>query len=264
MKQEILNLIQNVELPNGRSKRFDCPSCGGTNSFSVTNRGGSLAYHCFKSSCNVAGVRQLDGQSTKTLLEGYNRVEKRKPFTVPDTFLPTESSDSCIRYLSKYPAAYLAFKRLGDITRFDVKENRLVYLVRDSKNNFVDAVGRSLNRAHTPKWKRYGSTSIPFSVGPSGASTCVLCEDAISASVVGLVGFTGAALMGTSLHAGFTTWMDVFDRAVVALDADASVKALSIAQQLNFYLPTKVLLLTRDLKMYTVQELKTLLEPYKE
>jgi len=262
MQQEIRDLIKSLEITNGKSKRIDCPSCGGTNTLGISVVAGAIRFNCFKSSCTVKGVEQLEGQSTKALLEFYKGPQKPPPFVVPDTFLNLDTYEYGISYLQRFPAAYTAYLRDKSTVKYDVKENRLVYIVRDFKGNIVDAIGRSFRKLGNPKWKRYGSSGLPFYYG-SGCG--VLCEDCISAAGLSTVsGFAGVALMGTSLHSGFASWVGNFDRAIVALDADASVKALSIAQKLNFYLPTKVMLLTRDLKMYTTAQLESMLEPYRE
>ena len=44
----VLNTIGDV--PNGTTKRTNCPNCGGRNTFTVTNNLGSLVWKCYKAS----------------------------------------------------------------------------------------------------------------------------------------------------------------------------------------------------------------------
>ena len=52
----IKEYISQEYIPLGRSKRFDCPTCGGTNTLSVTNFGDCIKYYCFHSECTKGGV----------------------------------------------------------------------------------------------------------------------------------------------------------------------------------------------------------------
>ena len=73
-------------------------------------------------------------------------------------------------------------------------------------------------------------------------------EDAASACAVSKFG-TGVALLGTTLTDEAIQVIKGFDRAVIALDKDASGKAISMARRLNMYLPTTVKFLEQDLKV---------------
>ena len=42
----IYNIITDLDLSNGQTKRMDCPNCGGKNTFTVTNNLGSLVWNC--------------------------------------------------------------------------------------------------------------------------------------------------------------------------------------------------------------------------
>ena len=55
----IYNIITDLDLSNGQTKRMDCPNCGGKNTFTVTNNLGSLVWNCYKVSCNVRGGNRV-------------------------------------------------------------------------------------------------------------------------------------------------------------------------------------------------------------
>ena len=51
---DIYNIISDLDIQNGNTKRMDCPNCGGVKTFTVTNNMGSLCGNsssiCFLSS----------------------------------------------------------------------------------------------------------------------------------------------------------------------------------------------------------------------
>jgi hypothetical protein len=128
---------------------------------------------------------------------------------------------------------------------YDVKEKRVVFLVKDNSVT-VDAVGRSIaNRI--PKWKRYGKNSLPYTHGCGRVA--VVVEDCVSASVVGSDVYVGLAVLGTSLSESHKEYLSRFSTAIIALDPDALPKTLAFAKELRGYVnDIKVLRLTDDLK----------------
>ena len=128
---------------------------------------------------------------------------------------------------------------------YDVKEDRVVFpVVHDNK--IVDATGRALTK-RLPKWRRYGSSSLPYTCGQGDVA--VVVEDCVSASVVGSEKFVGVALLGTTLLDEHKQYLTRFSAAIVALDPDALPKTLSIAKQLRGHIEdVRVLRLEQDLK----------------
>ena len=54
---DIYNIIQDVNLNMGDTKRMNCPSCNGYKTFSITNNNGKIVWNCFKASCNLKGEK---------------------------------------------------------------------------------------------------------------------------------------------------------------------------------------------------------------
>ena len=52
----IRDLIDDMILRDGETKRMDCPACGGKNTFTVTKNSGSVLWNCYKASCNIKGA----------------------------------------------------------------------------------------------------------------------------------------------------------------------------------------------------------------
>ena len=98
-----------------------------------------------------------------------------------------------------------------------------------------------------PKWRRYGSSGLPYTCGQGDVA--VVVEDCVSASVVGGARFVGVALLGTSLLEEHKQYLTRFSAAIVALDPDVLPKTIAMAKELRGHIPNvKVLRLEKDLK----------------
>lgn len=259
IKDTIDNLIESV--PDGTSRRFNCPICKGENSFSITKLGSEVKYNCFRNSCDSnksRGILTLKPTMTglKTRLEG--RTEEKRTFTIPDYWVMGVASEKCLQMLLKTNCFEAYTKGLFKCA-YDPQEDRLVYLVQDDKGNAVGAIGRSLS-GKWPKNKNYhGSLPIPFTVG--SGNRVVLVEDCASACAVNCISnATGLALLGTNLPESFIPYLVKYDTILVALDYDARKKALDIKNRLTYYCKNvRVVILGKDLKDMTKEEIQTCL-----
>jgi len=111
-------------------------------------------------------------------------------------------------------------------------------------HQLYDATGRTLNKIVTPKWKRYGASGLPFVVGEG--SVAVVVEDAISASVCASEGYVGVALLGTNLMESHALALLKYDKVIVALDPDASMKSLAHVKELRRHIRKAVALKLDD------------------
>jgi len=127
----------------------------------------------------------------------------------------------------------------------------------------VGAVGRALSDS-TPKWYKYGTNSTYYShtKAEDRVLTAVIVEDVLSAiTVANYFPVTGFGLLGTSLQQEHIHTLSDFDRVVVALDPDASQKALQHAKDLNNYVnEVKVIKLVDDLKYKNLDDFTKLKE----
>ena len=144
-----------------------------------------------------------------------------------------------MRRVNSYDA-YLAGR--VDI-RYDFQRHRVVYMVNDGKR-MVDAVGRALNNVR-PKWYRYGKSQVPFVCGNHG--TVFVVEDCASACAISNK-VTGMALLGTNLLNEHIKRLENYERVFIALDKDATDKALDMVRRLYFLVPTSLAVLQHDLK----------------
>lgn len=257
----LLGYVESLDIqPMGRY-RSDCPVCGKKNTFSVNDDGMQRLWFCFHADCNVSGRTSIK------LSRDFAKLAIKKPtkkveqpdtkFMLPDTFVSLSRNLDAELYVKSVNAydAYLSGR--ADI-RYDFKRNRVAYLVKQG-NSVVDAVGRAID-GRNPKWYRYGNSKRPF-VSGNGKRVACLVEDAASAcSVSHLV--AGVAVLGTNLLDEHIETLKEYDQVFVALDKDATDKALGMVKILCRHVPTKLMVLSRDLKNLTKEELDDFLRSH--
>tara|TARA_R100000030_G_scaffold57446_2_gene43289 strand:+ start:375 stop:1142 length:768 start_codon:yes stop_codon:yes gene_type:complete len=236
----IYNTLSDIEVASGDTLRTDCPNCGGTNTFTVTNDAGTLLWNCYKASCNVKGTGRVSmtADDVMSYLNGKSQKAEHE-FDMPEYVIPYDWNV----HEWAWEIYGLDSEQLGLL--YDVKENRAVFPIKRNGVT-IDATGRALGR-NKPKWKRYGKSGLPYTHGCG--SVAVVVEDCVSAAVVGNGSFVGVALLGTSLletHKGF---LSQFSTAVIALDPDALTKGIQMSKELRGYVnDVRILRLQDDLK----------------
>jgi len=251
----IIEIINDLQLSVGDSKRMACPVCHTKNTFTITNTMGKVVWNCYRASCTVSGGTNvaLSVSDVRKAL-GYMEPEADKPipFVKPDYIV--NDGPECWEYLKQY-----GLSPIDVIVLYDVKDHRIVFPVLDERGVMVDGSGRSLGK-RIPKWKRYGNSDLPYHHGCGNVA--VVVEDSVSAAVVGATVnnelkldasdddvYVGVAVLGTSLSEGHKRYLSQFSTIIVALDPDALPKSLKFAKELRTYCPdVRVLKLTDDLK----------------
>ena len=248
----INNIINDLSLVSGETRRMTCPSCNTKNTFTMTNNMGSIVWNCYKASCSLSG-------GTNVALTSDD-IRKSLGFVAEETHVATfVKPDWFVRDYKKIASFcdqwQLDAQGLGLL--YDVREHRVVFPVVHA-GDMVDATGRSLGK-RIPKWKRYGKSHLPYVSGHG--KTAVVVEDCISAAVVGdSDGCVGVAVLGTSLSNAHKEYLSQFSTAVIALDPDALPKTLQFAKELRGYVDNvKVLRLTDDLKYQEPTDIHNLL-----
>mgnify|MGYP003134402049 FL=1 len=244
------NVINNIsdDIPNGTTKRTDCPNCGGRNTFTITNNMGSLVWNCYKASCNLKGGTRVH-LSINDIRDGFvGAKEYAEDFVMPEYVVPYKGQRELTRFTAEYAIDEWELF-------YDVKDNRAVFPIRHD-GVIVDATGRSLSK-RLPKWKKYGKSGLPFTAGCG--KVAVVVEDCVSATVVGYSSFVGVALLGTSLQESHKGFLSQFSTAVIALDPDALPKTLQMAKELRGHVPdVRVLKLNNDLKYRNPKDMEKL------
>ena len=241
--------VEGLDIVPNTKYRSDCPVCAKKNTFSVVDNGLQRMWFCFHADCNVSGRTgvTLSRTSASTVFERSAAVtpapRTSNTYEIPDTFVSVSRRVEAESYLRKYNAYDAYLSGSADI-RYDVRMNRVVFLVKDGKR-VVDAAGRALD-GRGPKWYRYGSSRNLFVCG-GGYDRAVLVEDCVSACAV-CDSTTGVALLGTNLLPRHVEVLKQYDRVFVALDKDATDKAISMVRTLYSHVPTRLMVLHTDLK----------------
>jgi|TARA_R100000697_G_scaffold60503_2_gene73511 hypothetical protein len=247
----IYNTISDMDIPNGSTKRMDCPNCGGYKTFTVTNNMGSLVWNCYKASCTLKGGTRVH-LSVDDIRSGFSGAEKfaEEAFELPSYIVPHRKTNDVLQFCCSYQ---LDPNELGVL--YDVKEDRVVFPISHN-GKLVDATGRALGK-RLPKWKRYGKSGLPFSHGCG--KVAVVVEDCVSAAVVGGKSFVGVAILGTSLQESHKGYLTQFSTAVIALDPDALPKTMVMAKELRGHVnDVRVLRLKDDLKYRNPEDMEKL------
>ena len=247
----INNIISDIDIPNGHTKRMNCPECGGIKTFTVTNNMGSLVWNCYKASCNVRGGNRVH-LSADDIRAGFTGAKEfaEDTFELPSYIIPHRNRRSVLKFCYEY-----GFEPDDVGVSYDIKEDRVVFPISHN-GKLVDATGRALGK-RLPKWKRYGKSGLPFTHGCGNVA--VVVEDCVSAAVVGYGSFVGVALLGTSLQESHKGYLAQFSTAVIALDPDALTKSFNMAKELRGYVDdVKILKLNDDLKYRNPEDMEKL------
>lgn len=248
MQQNLLTYLETITLPAGCSKRMDCPECGGVNTFSLKHDERGLVWHCFHAACDAHGSKstRLHEKSFSDLIRPTEEpaVEVLEWMAHYHYTVSTEA----LEYIERNNCTE-AFWKHDDLFAYDVKQNRVMFLVKED-GKVVDAAGRALDQ-RKPKWYRYGQSHVPFIVhspDKSNTNTAVLVEDCASACAV-FPKYSGVAILGTSLVRGHLEHLRQFEKVIVALDKDATDKSLDIAHKLGVEgIDNEIVFLEEDLK----------------
>jgi|TARA_R100001460_G_scaffold7662_1_gene19332 hypothetical protein len=250
----IYNIVSDMNIANGTTKRMNCPNCDGYKTFTVTNNMGSLVWNCYKASCNIKGGTRvhLSVDDIRAGFKGAKEFAEATPFELPTYIIPHRDN----LYMNRWCDTWgLDIEELGLL--YDVKESRVVFPVIH-QGRMVDGTGRSLSGHRLPKWKKYGKSGLPYAHGCG--KVAVVVEDCVSAAVVGgIKSFVGVALLGTSLQESHKGYLAQFSTAVIALDPDALPKTMAMAKELRGHVnDVRVLRLKDDLKYRNPEDMEKL------
>ena len=248
---DVVDFVKALSLPNEGSYRGDCPVCFRKNTFSVTNTSGRILYNCYHADCSVGGSTKA-GQLIQTQNKPQVKKAPRVDLSVYDKqWVGLDRSQRAVDYLQSVQS-YHAYKHRHATIRYDIKEDRCVFLVYDGMT-LVDAVGRALTNIK-PKWKRYASSKIPF-VTNNKSDYLIIVEDCASACAVTMADVRGMALMGTNLLTQYLKYCKGYKQVTMALDKDASKKAMKLVHELSIHVRTKLKLLDSDIKTWTTEKI---------
>ena len=255
--------VEELTLQPFGSLRLDCPICQKKNTFSVRDDGYERMYNCFYASCDTKGRtgKRLTTSNATSVLQPTKPTLKPKPkdvpFEIPDTFVPLTRNQKALDYVRSVNS-YRAYLDNRAEIMYDIRQDRVVFLVKEDKK-IVDAVGRSLTN-RKPKWYRYGKSNSGFHMD-NGNDTIFVVEDCSSAcSVCGITSVI--ALLGTNLLQSHMNVLKQYKKVVVALDKDATAKAVELSRKISQFVKCSVAFLPDDLKNLKDEERERIIRKY--
>jgi hypothetical protein len=246
--------IEDLDLGEGDTVRGDCPDCGGKNTFTANKSGGAVLYNCYKLGCKISGVHTV-GMTAADIQARMQEIEQDKPKPKVEAMVLPE-------YVVPSGSGLDAFRDKWDLwdqgLMYDLKDRRAVFPIFNN-GVMLDAVGRALQGAE-PKWLRYTGKANYFLAGTG--DTVVVVEDVISAITVAKLGFTGMAILGTSLSVAHMEQLGNYSQVIVALDPDAAHKTLRFRQEIEAWtgVGTIALRLDDDIKYRVESDIEQLKE----
>ena len=246
--------IEDLDLGEGDTVRGDCPDCGGKNTFTANKSGGAVLYNCYKLGCKISGVHTV-GMTAADIQARMQEIEQDKPKPKVEAMVLPE-------YVVPSGSGLDAFRDKWDLwdqgLMYDLKDRRAVFPIFIN-GVMLDAVGRALQGAE-PKWLRYTGKANYFIAGIG--ETVVVVEDVISAITVAKLGFTGMAILGTSLSVAHMEQLGNYSQVIVALDPDAAHKTLRFRQEIEAWtgVGTIALRLDDDIKYQVESDIEQLKE----
>lgn len=241
--REQLETLNGIRLKSGEHRRVDCPFCGGRNTFTLSSVDGTLLWNCYKASCGIRGSKGVgrSADQIRAKLADQKLAQSRRTDPIPRVVSDPANHPAVMTYLSQN-GCMPAYENRWISILYAPAEDRVLFCNADK----TGAAGRALF-GQKPKWKVYGDTTSILTVGMG--TTIVLVEDAASAcSVARVDGLVGGALLGTNLSPHQKAQLRSYENVVVALDKDASRKALSLQAKIQGLKPVRVRFLTEDLK----------------
>ena len=257
--------IEDLDLGEGDTVRGDCPDCGGKNTFTANKSGGAVLYNCYKLGCKISGVHTV-GMTAADIQARMQEVEQDKP-------KPKVEAMELPEYVTRSNSPIGSSKLNAFRDKWDLHDQGLMYDIKDRRAVFpifingvmIDAVGRALagvevDAGTQPKWLRYTGKANYYLSGTG--NTVVVVEDVISAITVAKLGFTGMAILGTSLSVAHMEQLGNYSQVIVALDPDAAHKTLRFRQEIEAWTgaTTIALRLDDDIKYRVESDIEQLKE----
>lgn len=247
--KEQLEIIESIPMGSLSYLRTDCPFCGGKRTLGISVKDGLKLYGCYRASCGSKGKLRTERgtEAIRNALSGRKEgAEERRSRSIPTLISDIRNHEHVMAYLASNHCLYAIEHRLirADYAPAD---NRILFR---EEGDLASAYGRSLDDRQKPKWLAYGEPKPVFTVG-RGTDLAIVVEDIASACAVSSLA-TGVAILGTNITYDARRTLRAFKKVMVALDKDASAKALKEAEKVNGV----VRLLDCDLKWLEPEEIR--------
>jgi hypothetical protein len=240
--------------------RMQCPECNASEKAfaAVLTADGKIKYKCHRAKCGIAGV-------IETVLDHTNiqASESREP--APRVMNLRGLTDEEFRDLrGRWGLSYDDVVYSG--FQWDEESDRLALPIKGPSGQLRGFVLRTLGRFTKPKVltvKLVKNEPLIHWEGRNLTAPILLVEDLLSAKRASHFGVQAVSLLGTHISEKALEEISANnsnEELIIALDEDASVKALEYQQDLGIYFTrVKVVLLEKDIKDMTDAEVRACL-----
>lgn len=263
----LLVAMTGAHMADGESSRSElCPSCFGGQSkehgFSIMRSGNTIFFKCFRASCSIKGAVPVYGSLEEKKPAVPKTVDMRRVFTGRLTRLQPEHH----RFLgAKYALWADELSELG--VSFDSEEGRFAFRVTGPVGQVRGQNLRSFD-PHKLKWDAYREAwEEPWMAWysrlfVSNNKPLLVVEDQISAMKASR-SYLAVAILGTNLTLEMVQEIGQHSgnrRVMLALDKDATAKAIEYVDQFKFFTNDRfvALPLDKDIKFMSTPELLAL------
>lgn len=231
-------------------------------SMSITRAPNGVLYCCHRVTCDKKGIAYSPYAPMSISKAEHTKF---KPMTYPhDTICLTKLQE---KYL--YSKFYLTALMIYDAKiRYAPATNTFVLPILNARGKIIGVVDRDFTGTRTPKTLNYyfeDEPSLYFSPRWGGfkSTTCVIVEDIISANRAGVFG-PSCSLLGTAFSKEKIKVLSTFfTRIVLALDNDATQKALDIQKKYGgMFESFRVMYLREDLKNLPPSDVRALIHQF--
>jgi hypothetical protein len=256
--------INDLHISEGDSYRGDCPLCKGKNTFTASKVDGTIVFNCYRVSCGSKGKVSV-GLNREDIYNLMNKSPSLPHGNVEEFQMPPHVTHDISKPIIKaFMSRWGLHKNLSaSYIMYDVKDDRLVFPLRDENGTLIDAIGRSLVGGH-PKWLRYsGRADYYVQHTWRGRKKAIIVEDVVSSLVVYdcFPDVDGVAILGTNLNHRHIDFLSKYEHCVVALDPDARSKTVAYTKELkNYVSEVTAYPLTDDIKYKRVEDIEGLKE----
>ncbi len=228
--------------------RLSCPKCGRDNSVAVYTTGLEENHYCFGANCNYRKYNKYELDSVYFDTLQYRGVQKTFD---KSNLIEARSIPEALKYIQQY-----GIGGANTNIKYNINDQRIVFNYKDLY------IGRCLIFGVLPKWYNYTNTDTPFKVQKNlteRTNAVILVEDCTSACKASSV-LDAIALLGTTLKTEYIEEVLQYEKIYIALDEDATNKAIKIYDTLILLRECRIIPLKKDIKYLSTIEIEELLK----
>ena len=250
--------LSSLELEDGATITVFCPFCRAEHEdkLSITRKGTSIAYYCFRASCHQSGVIGEGGDFQR--LKGKKKTFKPKPYRRETC----ELSEGLLEELYTRYGLSEDILVLNGVVQERYSDSRLVFPIM-LKGVQIGMAFKDIKTGVKFKAITYRSVEsevLYFPISDVTSGPVHLVEGCLDALKLSMLGVRSCALLGTHLGTSEAIYLSKHCNELVwMLDKDAVNVAFRLAKQYALLFTSRVIPMQRDPKDTPLEELRRLI-----